>query len=715
MKKRTGSFQSNGTLYWNVGSYEQYGYTRETSAVDIGDSVIFSDHDLNVYDKESEGKGYPKELYARFVVSGGGCYSWVGPIKVSKVTDTGSIQVNIEPSEAVQAGAKWNALVSTLTGWEYGYRSDQIVSGIELGTIPISFKDISGWTKPSDTTVNVTANGTAKITRSYTPISAIGLFQDGISITGPISFEEQYVGSRSGYKSVFLKNTGNSEVKVAVSLENGDNKDFNLTSNSETTHTLVAGNAVELRVRFAPNSSGDKSTTLKAAVQGSSVTAEVILNGKAISNNQGQIKVDWREPLQPEEQLYGYTVYADGTATYDGGIKEIWASFSDSEGRLLSDPVRGAYRANSVVQEPFGSAFNPSKYGVQDGSLISVSLDIVDGYGSKLEKIAETSFKWCLSNPCKATSELKVEVAGTGSGQVGGAGNYAVSSTVNLTATHDDNSTFKGWLTLPCADSFTMPAYSLTCTATFELKPPRLTLEKPLNGTIISTVDANPSLECTTTSTDEECQKEYDKGTPVTLEANPIDDYQFVSWTGCSIETSPKIFVQLDQDKTCGASFIKTYPLKIVVDGAETTTQNYAVGEQINLVDPQKDDYRFTGWVEPECESLTVMPNNKVTCTAIFEKLDPPLEVTPNEDNGSYVCIKGTGRGKNFLWSLSLNGSPVEGTTGGISSMTPGSQDNPAPPRKIARSLADEMTSKSGVEFMDDGRGCIDLGHYTLL
>ena len=66
------------------------------------------------------------------------------------------------------------------------------------------------------------------------------------------------------------------------------------------------------------------------------------------------------------------------------------------------------------------------------------------------------------------TYPLTLATAGSGSGTVNGAGNYAAGATVTLTATPASGSTFGGWSpSPPCAPSFTMPASALTCTATF--------------------------------------------------------------------------------------------------------------------------------------------------------------------------------------------------------------------------------------------------------
>lgn len=76
---------------------------------------------------------------------------------------------------------------------------------------------------------------------------------------------------------------------------------------------------------------------------------------------------------------------------------------------------------------------------------------------------------------CTATFEgatlakytVTVTQSGNGTGTVSGSGEFAVGTTVNLTATPDTGSTFTGWTPAPCAASFEMPNNTLECTATF--------------------------------------------------------------------------------------------------------------------------------------------------------------------------------------------------------------------------------------------------------
>lgn len=79
-----------------------------------------------------------------------------------------------------------------------------------------------------------------------------------------------------------------------------------------------------------------------------------------------------------------------------------------------------------------------------------------------------------LQDQGSTTYTLTVAKGGTGSGTVGGGGNYVAGATVTLTVTPASDSTFAGWSPSPCATLFTMPASALTCTATFNAIAPNI-------------------------------------------------------------------------------------------------------------------------------------------------------------------------------------------------------------------------------------------------
>jgi hypothetical protein len=77
--------------------------------------------------------------------------------------ETGSIQVSIEPLEAVDLGAQWR-----VDGGAW-HDSGETVGGLSLGPHEVSWKDIGGaWTTPDDFTIEVAAGQTATHTAVYT-------------------------------------------------------------------------------------------------------------------------------------------------------------------------------------------------------------------------------------------------------------------------------------------------------------------------------------------------------------------------------------------------------------------------------------------------------------------------------------------------------------------------------------------------------------------
>ncbi|MCP4110150.1 MAG: hypothetical protein GY749_32280 [Desulfobacteraceae bacterium] len=85
-----------------------------------------------------------------------------GAFEVLSSGETGLLQVNIEPADAVTAGAQWK---TDSGSWQ---NSGATLSGQTVGTHIVSFKTIDGWTALTSQTVSITAGGTATTTGTYT-------------------------------------------------------------------------------------------------------------------------------------------------------------------------------------------------------------------------------------------------------------------------------------------------------------------------------------------------------------------------------------------------------------------------------------------------------------------------------------------------------------------------------------------------------------------
>jgi len=160
-----GTFNSSGTMFLRV-EHPTTGSTSTTSSVSAGITQTVTFSSINLLSSWT----YPRKYYAYYqseqsgVPDGG--WAWVGPITVYA---TGDIQINIMPTEAVNAGAKWETNIPGV-GWTGPYNSGNTITGFPLGngSIGIRFTDIAGWNTPAQTSVNVQVNQTATTTGTYT-------------------------------------------------------------------------------------------------------------------------------------------------------------------------------------------------------------------------------------------------------------------------------------------------------------------------------------------------------------------------------------------------------------------------------------------------------------------------------------------------------------------------------------------------------------------
>ncbi len=77
-------------------------------------------------------------------------------------TGTGSLQVTLQPSAAVSAGAKWSVDGGAVQS------GGNVVSGLSAGTHVLSFAVVAKWIKPVSQTITITANQTATASGTYT-------------------------------------------------------------------------------------------------------------------------------------------------------------------------------------------------------------------------------------------------------------------------------------------------------------------------------------------------------------------------------------------------------------------------------------------------------------------------------------------------------------------------------------------------------------------
>ena len=100
-------------------------------------------------------------------VNSGSDAGWVDRVIWAPASQTGGIQVTIEPADARSAGAQWRR-----TGTSTWRNSGATESNVPVGTHTIEFKEITGWTKPANVQVTVSSGQTATATGTYRPASS---------------------------------------------------------------------------------------------------------------------------------------------------------------------------------------------------------------------------------------------------------------------------------------------------------------------------------------------------------------------------------------------------------------------------------------------------------------------------------------------------------------------------------------------------------------
>ena len=96
------------------------------------------------------------------------------------MVETGSLQVTIEPQEAIEVGAQWRRVGTTV--WN---DSNNIEAGIPVGECSIEFKDVPGYVTPYDQTETINPNSTLYVTASYvyTDTESTEPFKRGVNLT----------------------------------------------------------------------------------------------------------------------------------------------------------------------------------------------------------------------------------------------------------------------------------------------------------------------------------------------------------------------------------------------------------------------------------------------------------------------------------------------------------------------------------------------------
>ncbi len=143
-----------GTMNWTVSSNQSWLTVSPSSGTNTGTVTAG-------YTENSGTTARTASL--TFTASGAtGSPKTVQVTQAGQIVTQGYLQVTINPSGAVTAGAKWTVAGSGI------WRSSGDKAGLSAGIYTVEFNAVSGWTKPANQTVTVTSGQVATATGTYT-------------------------------------------------------------------------------------------------------------------------------------------------------------------------------------------------------------------------------------------------------------------------------------------------------------------------------------------------------------------------------------------------------------------------------------------------------------------------------------------------------------------------------------------------------------------
>jgi hypothetical protein len=278
-------------------------------------------------------------------------------------------------------------------------------------------------------------------------------------------------------------------------------------------------------------------------------------------------------------------------------------------------------------------------------------------------------------NVAVSTDQLIVNLAGNGTGTVTSdpsgiscpgacAADFATGTTVTLTATPTNGSTFNGWSgggctgTGPCVVAI---VGDQTVTATFTAAPVLFTLTVTKAGTGAGTVSSDPPgiTACATT-----CSANFAPGTIVTLTATPQSGSTFVGWGGACSGTG-LCQVTMDVNRAVTATFdppvsLSTLTLQKTGTGTGTVTSNpagidcgptcgtaaapFPTGSSVTLTAAAAPGSIFVGWSGGGCSGTApcTTANTGQTVVATFDLAPVTLMVnTSGPGQGTVTSSQG--------------------------------------------------------------------------
>jgi hypothetical protein len=200
------------------------------------------------------------------------------------IPQTGSLQVTINPSGAVSAGAQWQ-----LDGGSW-YSSGATVSGLSVGSHTVAFSTVTGWTTPGSQTPNIVANQTTTVTGTYSPVNG-----SVISLSGDLAFGAAAVGTElDNFLTIHNLGTGTLHVTNVICPAGFTG----LCSGS-----IAAGGSTDVLIAFLPTLPASYCGTIVVTSDAGSGTNTIAVSGNGTSTDPHNPNIAIGVKMQPGNAL----------------------------------------------------------------------------------------------------------------------------------------------------------------------------------------------------------------------------------------------------------------------------------------------------------------------------------------------------------------------------------------------------------------------------
>jgi len=252
-----------------------------------------------------------------------------GTYTATTQAQTGSLRVTIQPQEAASAGARWQ--VKGGQAWQAG---GQTQADIEIGTKTIEFKDITGWTKPSDTAIQINHGQTASLTATYTRVAQKGSLKVTID---PSAARTAGARWRLTGTTTWLT-SGSTKTNLAAGEQTVEFKDITgWAKPGNQSVQIIAGQTATLTAQYVLTSGSLKVTIEPSAARSAGAkwkpvgtttwrSSSITLSGQNAGNCEVEFKAitGWNTPIHQTVTITaGQTTTATGTYTPQPGSLKV--------------------------------------------------------------------------------------------------------------------------------------------------------------------------------------------------------------------------------------------------------------------------------------------------------------------------------------------------------------------------------------------------------